>query len=96
MNICMVGAGYVGLVSSACFAEFGWTIECVDQDADRVAALRRGEVPIYESGLEALVRSQLAAKRLRFSTDCIAPLPMPTLSSWRSAHRRVAAMATPI
>jgi UDPglucose 6-dehydrogenase len=55
MNICMVGAGYVGLVSAACLAEFGWTIACVDKDPGRLDALRRGEIPIYEPGLEDLI-----------------------------------------
>jgi hypothetical protein len=48
MKICMVGAGYVGLVSSACFAEFGWNVSCVDKDVERIAALKRGEIPIYD------------------------------------------------
>ena len=68
MNICMIGAGYVGLVSAACFAEFGWTVTCVDTDADRIARLRRGEVPIYEPGLEALLERNAKAGRIRFST----------------------------
>ena len=68
MKICMVGAGYVGLVSSACFAEFGWTVTCVDKDSARVAALKRGEVPIYEPGLDALLERNVPAGRLRFST----------------------------
>ena len=49
MKICMVGAGYVGLVSAACFADFGWTVTCVDNDEDRVAKLKNGEIPIYET-----------------------------------------------
>ena len=69
MNICMIGAGYVGLVSSACFAEFGWNIECVDNDPERLLTLRNGEVPIYEPGLEDLVRRNVAGRRLRFSSD---------------------------
>jgi len=69
MKICMVGAGYVGLVSAACFAEFGWTIDCIDKDTDRLDALRRGEMPIYEARLEDLVRRHVAAGRLRFSSD---------------------------
>lgn len=65
----MIGAGYVGLVSSACFAEFGWTVTCVEKDAGRVEALKRGESPIFEPGLDALVARNVAAKRLRFTTD---------------------------
>ena len=68
MKICMVGAGYVGLVSAACFAEFGWTVTCVDRDADRVARLKKGEVPIYEPGLDALLERNTTAGRLHFST----------------------------
>jgi UDPglucose 6-dehydrogenase len=67
MKICMVGAGYVGIVSSACFAEFGWTVTCVDKDFERIEALKRGEVPIYEPGLDALLERNMRAGRLRFS-----------------------------
>ncbi|MCL4766821.1 MAG: UDP-glucose/GDP-mannose dehydrogenase family protein [Hyphomicrobiaceae bacterium] len=69
MNICMIGAGYVGLVSAACFSEFGWTVACIDKDRDRVESLKRGEVPIYEPGLEALLQRNLAARRLSFSSE---------------------------
>jgi UDPglucose 6-dehydrogenase len=64
----MIGAGYVGLVSAACFAEFGWTVTCVDKDADRIARLKKGEVPIYEPGLDALLERNTTAGRLHFST----------------------------
>ena len=63
----MVGAGYVGLVSGACFAEFGADVTCVDVDRDRIEGLRRGAVPIYEPGLEELVRRTTAGGRLRFA-----------------------------
>lgn len=69
MNITMIGAGYVGLVSGACLADFGHTVICVDLDQERVDALRNGIMPIYEPGLEALVRSNAEAGRLSFSTD---------------------------
>ncbi len=72
MNITMIGAGYVGLVSGACFADFGHTVICVDLDARKVDALRNGIMPIYEPGLEALVRTNAAANRLSFSTDLAA------------------------
>ena len=68
MKICMIGAGYVGLVSAACFADFGWTVTCVDKDEDRIAKLNRGEIPIYEPGLDELVERNVAAGRLHFST----------------------------
>ncbi|MSO81553.1 MAG: UDP-glucose/GDP-mannose dehydrogenase family protein [Alphaproteobacteria bacterium] len=69
MNIAMIGAGYVGLVSGACFSEFGWTVTCVDKDQARVAHLRAGEIPIYEPGLERLIATNVAAGRLTFTAD---------------------------
>jgi UDPglucose 6-dehydrogenase len=65
----MIGAGYVGLVSAACFSEFGWTVVCLDKDKERIASLKRGEVPIYEPGLDDLLQRNLAAGRLSFSSD---------------------------
>jgi UDPglucose 6-dehydrogenase len=65
----MVGTGYVGLVSGACFADFGMNVVCVDKDADKIAALQRGEIPIYEPGLDAVVSRNERAGRLRFTTD---------------------------
>ena len=69
MNICMIGGGYVGLVSAACFSEFGWQVKCVDKDEAKVAELVRGEMPIYEPGLEDLVARNVASGRLSFTTD---------------------------
>ncbi|MGH7363607.1 MAG: UDP-glucose 6-dehydrogenase, partial [Candidatus Methylomirabilales bacterium] len=56
MNICVVGVGYVGLVTGACFAEFGLHVTCVDKDAERVSGLKAGKVPFFEPGLEELVQ----------------------------------------
>ena len=69
MKIAIVGAGYVGLVTGACFADFGHDVVCVDKDQARVDALNRCEVPIYEPGLVDLLRSNLGAGRLTFTTD---------------------------
>jgi UDPglucose 6-dehydrogenase len=69
MRITVVGCGYVGLVSGTCFSDFGHEVTCVDQDLAKVEALRRGEIPIYEPGLESLVSSNVQAGRLTFSTD---------------------------
>ena len=63
MNICMIGAGYVGLVSAACFSEFGWKVACIDKDALRVESLNRGEVPIYEPGLDDLLKRNIEGGR---------------------------------
>ena len=67
MNICMIGAGYVGLVSAACFSEFGWTVTCVDKDPNRLAELNAGNSPIYEPGLDDLLARNMKAKRLLFT-----------------------------
>jgi UDPglucose 6-dehydrogenase len=69
MKISVVGTGYVGLVSGACLAEMGNDVLCVDVDEDKVARLSRGEVPIHEPGLDALVQRNVAARRLHFTTD---------------------------
>jgi UDPglucose 6-dehydrogenase len=69
MNICMVGTGYVGLVTGACLADFGMNVVCVDKDAEKIAALQSGRVPIYEPGLEEVIARNERAGRLRFTTD---------------------------
>lgn len=69
MEVAMIGTGYVGLVSGACFSEFGHTVVCVDKEAAKIDSLRRGEIPIYEPGLDTLVKKNVEAGRLRFTTD---------------------------
>jgi UDPglucose 6-dehydrogenase len=69
MRIAMIGTGYVGLVSGACFSEFGSTVTCIDKDASKIERLRRGEIPIYEPGLDQVVDSNVRAGRLGFATD---------------------------
>ncbi len=69
MKVAIVGSGYVGLVSGACFANHGHTVFCTDVDQQKIDQLNRGTVPIFEPGLEQLVRANLAAKRLIFTTD---------------------------
>ena len=69
MKICMIGAGYVGLVSATCFSEFGWTVTCVDNDPERLAQMAEGRSPIYEPGLDDLMARNMTSGRLSFSGD---------------------------
>lgn len=75
MRVTMVGTGYVGLVSGACFSDFGHDVICVDKDEAKIASLRQGNVPIFEPGLSTLVRDNAAAGRLRFSTKLAEAVP---------------------
>jgi UDPglucose 6-dehydrogenase len=72
MRIAMIGTGYVGLVSGACFSDFGHEVVCVDKDAGKIARLQAGEVPIFEPGLDALLANNTSAGRLSFTTDLAA------------------------
>lgn len=69
MRIAMIGSGYVGLVSGACFADFGHDVICMDKDEAKISALKKGEVPIFEPGLNALILDNVQSKRLMFTTD---------------------------
>ncbi len=75
MRVAMIGTGYVGLVSGACFSNFGHHVVCVDKDESKIARLNRGEIPIYEPGLDALVADNVKAGRLSFTTDLKSAVP---------------------
>jgi len=87
MRIAMIGAGYVGLVSGACLADFGHHVVCVDKDVRKIGALERGEIPIYEPGLVDLVNSNVKEARLSFATALEEPV--------RSAEAVFIAVGTP-
>ena len=74
MRIAMAGTGYVGLVSGASLADFGHHVVCIDKDTSKIAALERGEIPIYEPGLDEIVANNIKAGRLSFSTDLSTPV----------------------
>ena len=72
MKVCVIGTGYVGLVAGTCFAEGGNDVICVDIDEPKIEALKQGSVPIYEPGLEELIRRNLTERRLWFTSDLVA------------------------
>src|SRR5215218_3386571 len=74
MRVAMIGSGYVGLVSGACFADFGHEVCCVDKDPAKIEALKRGEIPIFEPGLSDLVAKNVREGRLSFSTELSEPV----------------------
>src|ERR1700686_1577264 len=74
MRVAMIGSGYVGLVSGACFADFGHQVTCVDKDAAKIARLRDGDIPIFEPDLDRLVAANMRENRLRFTTELEAPV----------------------
>ena len=69
MKLTIFGSGYVGLVTGACFSDVGNEVLCIDVDADKIDRLNRGEIPIYEPGLESIIHSNMKAGRIKFSTD---------------------------
>ena len=69
MKLCMIGTGYVGLVSGTCFSELGNDVICVDVDKDKIESLNKGVIPIYEPGLSELVKKNFDLKKLKFSTN---------------------------
>ena len=97
MRIAVIGTGYVGLVSGACFSEFGVEVVCVDKDAAKIARLQRGEMPIYEPGLEAAGGGQCGGRAAVASRPiCRRRCAAPMRCSSRSARRRGAATGMPI
>ena len=75
LKIATIGAGYVGLVTGVCFSDFGYHVSCVDKNAQKIEALNRGEIPIFEAGLDSLVKKNVGAGRLTFTTDLASAVP---------------------
>ena len=85
MKICVIGTGYVGLVSGVCFSDFGHDVVCVDKNPTKVEMLERGEVPIFEPGLDVLMAKNVEAGRLTFTGDLASGMargPRRSLSPW--------------
>ena len=91
MRLTMIGTGYVGLVSGACFADYGHVVACVDVDADKIAALRRGEIPIFEPGLREIVARNAAQQRLSFTTE-LAPAVREAMAATTASRVALASL----
>ena len=88
MHISVIGTGYVGLVTGACFSEFGVNVTCMDADTKRIARLEKGDVPFYEPGITELVAKGIRENRISFTTDVAKPSTRPSSSSLRLAPHR--------
>ena len=95
MNICVVGTGYVGLVTGAVFADLGNDVLCVDNDAAKVEALRAGRMPIYEPGLEEMVTRNVGDGRLAFTTDLQAAVRQSDVIFIATPHKRYKELVIP-
>ena len=93
MKIAVIGTGYVGLVSGACFSEIGFDVTCVDNGPDKIIRIGKGEMPIYEPGLAELVGRNAAADRLHFTTDLKTAVAAADAVFIAVAHRRGAVTA---
>ena len=91
MRIAMIGSGYVGLVSAACFSDFGHRVTCIDKNAERIAQLEQGKLPIFEPGLDFLIATNVAAGRLFFTTEGSAAIAAAVI--WRARGAGEAARA---
>ena len=89
MNLTVIGTGYVGLVSGTCFAEMGNKVHCIDIDQQKIDHLKNGVIPIYEPGLEAMVKRNVENNSLHFSTDIAAQLPTTDVAFIAAAVRCV-------
>ena len=96
MRIAMIGSGYAGLVSGACLADFGQEVTCIDSNAEKIAALKRGEIPIYEPGLDQLLKDNVAAERMFFSTNLAEAVSKSDVCSPPLERPHAAATDTPI
>ena len=97
MRLVMIGTGYVGLVSGACFADFGHDVICIDKDAGKIAGLKAGVMPIYEPGLDSLVERNVCARAPRSPPRRARPrsnTPMRCSSPWALRHGAATAMRT--